>query len=91
MHRFDMSQFILAIERFRITETYMPPPVLVGMPQSPLCTKDRLQSLRQIWMGGAAVKFVNQVPLYNMLSSEARINQVWGMIFPLGGWKCGYT
>lgn len=79
MRRFDMQQFIQAIEQFGISETYMPPPVLVGIPTSPSCTKESMRSLRQIWMGGAGVTFANQLPMYDVLQPGAQINQVWGM------------
>jgi 4-coumarate--CoA ligase len=85
MRRFDMQHFIEAIEKFEISETWMPPPVLIGIPQSPLATKSGLRSLRSIWMGGAGVTYANQLPLYELLDPEAKINQVWGMT------ECGWV
>ncbi|OCL05746.1 amp dependent CoA ligase [Glonium stellatum] len=79
MRRYHPSHFIKCIVNFQITETYMAPPVLIGLPQSPLCTKDAMRSIRQIWMGGAGVKYVNMLPMYERLAPEARIMQVWGM------------
>jgi acyl-coenzyme A synthetase/AMP-(fatty) acid ligase len=79
MRRFDMQAFVDTVERFDITETYLPPPCLVGLPQMPFATKQALQSLRQIWFGGAGLKYGNQLPLYALLHPEAKIQAVWGM------------
>jgi acyl-coenzyme A synthetase/AMP-(fatty) acid ligase len=79
MRRYDMGEFIRAIETFGITDTWLPPPPLISIPKSPLATKEAFQSLRQIWFGGAAVSYENQLPLRAMLHDDARINPVWGM------------
>jgi acyl-CoA synthetase (AMP-forming)/AMP-acid ligase II len=79
MRRFEMRAFLECIQRFEITETYLPPPVLVGIPLSPFCSKEALRSLRQIWFGGASLRYGNQVPLYGLLHPDAKIQPVWGM------------
>jgi 4-coumarate--CoA ligase len=79
MRRFDMQAFLDCIEKFEITETYVAPPVLVGIPLSPFCSKEALRSLRQIWFGGAPLRYGNQVPLYEHLHPDAKIQPVWGM------------
>lgn len=79
MRRFEMKSFIDHIEQYGITETWLPPPVLVGMPQSPHCSEHALQTLRQIWYGGASLKYSNQMPLYKYLHPDAKIQPVWGM------------
>jgi acyl-coenzyme A synthetase/AMP-(fatty) acid ligase len=79
MRRFDMQSFIDSIREFEITETYLAPPALVAMPQCPLCTKEAVRSLRQIWFGGASLKYANQVPLYALLHPDAKVQPVWGM------------
>lgn len=79
MRRFEMKPFIEHIENFGISETWVPPPVLVGMQQSPHCTENALRTLRQIWFGGAALKYSNQQPLYKFLHPDAIIQPVWGM------------
>jgi acyl-coenzyme A synthetase/AMP-(fatty) acid ligase len=79
MRRFDMQGFVNAVERFAISETYLPPPCLVGLPQTPYATREALASLRQIWFGGASLKYGNQLPMYALLHSEAKIQPVWGM------------
>ena len=79
MRRFDMETFIEYMEKFGISETYLPPPVMVGLPQNPHCTREALQSLRQIWFGGASLKYSNRLPLYALLHEDAKIQPVWGM------------
>lgn len=79
MRRYEMADFIKAIEQYRISETFLPPPPLIAIPKSPLATKAALHSVRQIWMGGAGVSYQNQLPFYALLHPDARINQVWGM------------
>jgi len=95
MRRLDLKPFIEYIEQFGISETYMPPPVVVSLPQSPHCTKEALQSLRQIWFGGASLKYSNQLPLYASLHEDAKIQPVWGMTeagwITAGIWPEKYT
>jgi 4-coumarate--CoA ligase len=79
MRRWDQKEYIESIHKYQITETWLPPPPLITIPQDPLATKDKLRSVRQIWMGGAGVTYENQKPLYDLLHPDARINQVWGM------------
>jgi 4-coumarate--CoA ligase len=79
MRRFDMKLFVEYIQKFGISETYLAPPVIVGLPQSAHCTREALRSLRQIWFGGASLKYSNQLPLYAMLHEDAKIQPVWGM------------
>jgi acyl-CoA synthetase (AMP-forming)/AMP-acid ligase II len=79
MRRFDMQGFVAAVEEFKVSETYLPPPCLVGLPQQSFTTRQALDSLRQIWFGGASLKYGNQLPLYALLHPEAKIQPVWGM------------
>lgn len=79
MRRYAETPFLDSITRYGITETYVPPPVLMALPKSPLATRDGLSSLRSIWMGGASVKFAQQKPLYDLLHEDACIRSVWGM------------
>jgi acyl-CoA synthetase (AMP-forming)/AMP-acid ligase II len=79
MRRFNETNFISCIARFQVTETYMPPAVLMSLPRSPLCTTENMQSLKQIWVGGAAASLKSRLPLYEKLSPDAQINMVWGL------------
>lgn len=79
MRRFNETNFISCIARFQVTETYMPPAILMSLPRSPLCTTENMQSLKQIWVGGAAASLKSRLPLYEKLSPDAQINMVWGL------------
>ncbi|KAK0637854.1 Acyl-CoA ligase azaF [Lasiodiplodia hormozganensis] len=79
MRRYAEAPFLNAIAQYGISETYVPPPVLMALPKSELATREGLNSLRSIWMGGASVKFAQQKPLYDLLHEDACIRGVWGM------------
>ncbi|OMP89056.1 putative 4-coumarate--CoA ligase 2 [Diplodia seriata] len=79
MRRYAEAPFLDAIAQYRVSETYVPPPVLMALPKSALATREGLNSLRSIWMGGASVKFAQQKPLYDLLHEDACIRGVWGM------------
>ncbi|KAH7053306.1 AMP-binding enzyme [Macrophomina phaseolina] len=79
MRRYAENPFLNSIAQYGVTETYVPPPVLMALPKSPLATRERLRSIRSIWMGGASVKFAQQKPLYDLLHEDACIRSVWGM------------
>ncbi|KAF2441575.1 acetyl-CoA synthetase-like protein [Karstenula rhodostoma CBS 690.94] len=79
LRRYDETEFIHSIERYHITETWLPPPPILSIAKSPLATKTALQSLRQIWHGGAPLSNNDQMPLQGLLHPEANISPVWGM------------
>ncbi|KAL5409043.1 hypothetical protein PMIN03_006205 [Paraphaeosphaeria minitans] len=77
--RYDETKFVGSIERYHITETWLPPPPILSIAKSPLATKNVLQTIRQIWHGGAPLSSASQKPLQSLLHPEARISPVWGM------------
>jgi acyl-coenzyme A synthetase/AMP-(fatty) acid ligase len=79
MRRYEHSSFVRAIERHRITETFLAPPSVIGIPKCHLVTKEALATIRQIWFGGAAVSHENRLPLQRLLHEDARISASWGM------------
>ncbi|KAL5380277.1 hypothetical protein DPSP01_007852 [Paraphaeosphaeria sporulosa] len=79
LRRYDETEFINSIERHEITETWLPPPPILSIAKSQLATKTALQSIRQIWHGGAPLSHNDQLPLQASLHPEARISPVWGM------------
>ena len=79
MRQFEQSQFLGAIDRYNITETAMPPPLIVrflGMPKED-CSA--LRSLKLVWTGGAPLKADTQDAALGIFGHKARIVQVWGM------------
>ena len=79
MRRFDIQHFLEAIERFRITELFMVPPMIVALLMSPLTQRELLQSIRYLWSGGAPLRSLIQCQMQALLSPEAKVSQVWGM------------
>jgi acyl-CoA synthetase (AMP-forming)/AMP-acid ligase II len=79
MRRFHMDKFFEYVKKYRISETYLPPPVLTQMPHHPCCTPETLQSIKQIWFGGAMLKYSSRLPIYDVLVKDAKIQPVWGM------------
>lgn len=88
MRRFVMEAYLDAVERFEITEAYVAPPTVIAISLCPHATKEKLQSLRQIWWGGAALRYKNQLPIYAMLHPDAKLQPVYGMT-EVGWITCG--
>ncbi len=57
----------------------MVPAMIVALLKSPLTYKDGLRSLRYIWTAGSPLRRLTQTKFLGLLSSEAKIAQVWGM------------
>ena len=79
MRRFDQTQYLDAIQRFDITETAMPPPLIFKFQEMPVTEREMLKSLRQVWCGGAPLSATVQNKALDMFAPDARIVQVWGM------------
>ena len=100
MRRFEEVQFLGSIERFSITETAMPPPLLIKFMAMPAEKLSMLKNLHLIWSGvgaltlkqndkadvpqGAPMAAETQNDAVTMFAAGARICQVWGMTE--GGW-----
>ncbi|GAB7340312.1 hypothetical protein MBLNU457_6766t2 [Dothideomycetes sp. NU457] len=79
MRKFDQAQYLAAMQRFNITETAMPPPLLLRFQEMPEIERAMLKSIRQVWCGGAPISAEAQNKALGMFAPEARIVQVWGM------------
>lgn len=79
MRRFDLKQYLGAIENFKITELPMVPAMLTLILTSPLTTRKALESIRYTWVGGSPMRYSTQAEFQALLSPEAKISQVWGM------------
>ena len=53
MQRFDMEQALQLIERYRITQFYVVPPIVLGLAKTPLVDQYDVSSLRKILSGAA--------------------------------------
>ncbi|KAL1301944.1 hypothetical protein AAFC00_002403 [Neodothiora populina] len=84
MTRFKQQDFLAAIARFKITETAMPPPLIVRFLAMQPDERAMLKSIELVWCGGAPLSEATQNSALQMLAGSARICQVYGMTE--GGW-----
>lgn len=57
----------------------MVPAMIVALLKSPLTYEDGLRSLRYVWTAGSPLRRSIQTRFQGLLSSEAKITQVWGI------------
>ena len=79
MRRFDLKQYLLAIQQYAITETPMVPQMLRIITEQPQLAADTLASLRLIWSAGAPLSESLQEQFSRLINPNARVTQVWGM------------
>jgi acyl-coenzyme A synthetase/AMP-(fatty) acid ligase len=77
MRRFDLEQCLRAIERYRVTCTVVPPPVVVAFAKHPSVDDHDLSSLRLVISRGAPLGADAQQACAARLG--CRIAQGWGM------------
>ncbi|KAF8854356.1 4-coumarate-CoA ligase-like protein [Acephala macrosclerotiorum] len=76
MPRFQESDFVHSLIQFKITQTVVVPPILMALTKR---SSEELASLRKIFVGGSVATNGMQQQLYEKLSPQARIVQVYGM------------
>lgn len=81
MRRFDLEPMLSSIEKFKITELPVVPPLVIAIIMSPLTKKYSLRSVRAASSGAAPLGPGPQSKLRDLLCQEplAVCNQVWGM------------
>ena len=79
MRRFDLEVFLSSIQRFKITEISVVPPIVLMVLASPLTKKYDLTSVRSTLCGAASLGKVHQRQFEELLAKDACFNQVWGM------------
>ncbi|KAL4815066.1 hypothetical protein BDW67DRAFT_191731 [Aspergillus spinulosporus] len=82
--RFDLADFIAAVERFRITETYLVPMAVQMLAQAGRAAnnprvRESLSSLRYIGVSGAPVDAASLQRCEEVLHQDACVSQLWGM------------
>ncbi|KAL4875193.1 acetyl-CoA synthetase-like protein [Aspergillus karnatakaensis] len=80
--RFDLAEFIAAVERFRITETYLVPVAVQMIAQAGKASarvRESLASLRYIGVSGAPVDAASLQRCEEVLHADACVSQLWGM------------
>lgn len=76
MPRFEEIGFIHALGEFKITQTVVVPPILMALTRH---TRDELESLRKVFVGGSVTTGGMQQQLYSQMHPDAKIVQVYGM------------
>lgn len=87
--RFHLQSFSKAVKSFAITDTAVVPPIVTSLLHLPNDELHLLESLRYILCAGAPISAPLQSQLYEILSPDAVIAQVWGMTEL--GWTTMFT
>jgi 4-coumarate--CoA ligase len=80
MKKFDFVKFLEAIQRFKITDLTMVPPIVVALGKSPLSKKYDLSSVRDIGSGAAPLggdAIIQAEALWP--AGDRKLRQGWGM------------
>lgn len=79
MRRFDLEPYLANIEKFKITDAGVVPPLVILIIMSPLAKKYSLKSIRVVLCGAAPLDAGSQARLRELIGSDATVTQVWGM------------
>ena len=79
MRRFDVETFCASIQKFRITEVPVVPPIVLTVLASPITKRYDLTSVKSVLSGAASLGKVHQRQFEKLLAKDASFNQVWGM------------
>ena len=78
MRRFDLAKYLSVIERFRITELTMVPPMVIAVIMAPITKNYNLKSVKGAVIGAAPLDKGPQTRLQALLNEGAPCTQVWG-------------
>lgn len=79
MRRFHLEHYIQYLCRFRVTETYMAPPMVFAMFQSTLDVKQLIRTLRFAGCGGAPIDASSINKMRSLMHPDATMSSIWGM------------
>lgn len=77
--RFDLTEFLAAVQEHQITETYLVPAAVHIIIQTTLPVGERLASLRYIGVSGAPIDGASIERCQSRLHRDAFVGQLWGM------------
>ncbi|KAF8856995.1 AMP-binding enzyme [Acephala macrosclerotiorum] len=77
--RFELEHFLSTIEKFKISEVPIVPPIVVAIIMSDITPKYSLETVRHVSVGAAPLGKESQMRLRRLLPPGAFCNQVWGM------------
>ncbi|GKZ39915.1 hypothetical protein AbraIFM66950_001615, partial [Aspergillus brasiliensis] len=79
LSRFELTQFISTVRDYGITETYMVPAMIHTFNRSAAPLAGSLSSLRYVGVAGAPIDAAAMQRFRELLHSDARASQLWGM------------
>lgn len=79
MRRFELEPYLAAIEKHRITNLGMVPPLVIAIINNPVTKKYNLKSVRSIAVGAAPLDAGSQRRLRELCAPDCKCTQVWGM------------
>jgi long-subunit acyl-CoA synthetase (AMP-forming) len=79
MRRFELKPYLEGVEKFKITELFVVPPLVISIVMSPMSKVYSLNSVKQASCGAAPLGKDPQGRFRALLSPDARITQVYGM------------
>ena len=79
MRRFDLESYLASVEKFKITEIVVVPPLVINILLSPLPEKYSLKTIREVLCGAAPLDKGPQARFKALLAPDSRVTQVWGM------------
>lgn len=80
MRRFNLEEFLTAIEKYGITDLTLVPPIVIAIVMSPISQKRPfLKKVRLAACGAAPLDKDVQARFRLLMGEEGPFNQVWGM------------
>jgi 4-coumarate--CoA ligase len=79
MRRFELEAFLAAIEKHKITNLGIVPPLVIAIIMSPAQHKYSLKSVRKIGCGAAPLDALSQKKFESLCAPDATFTQVFGM------------
>ncbi|KAK9452445.1 acetyl-CoA synthetase-like protein [Dipodascopsis uninucleata] len=79
MSRFSLARFTEIISQFKVTETYMVPPMIHAFNSSHLSIAQALRSLQYVGVAGTMIGEDALEKFQGLLHEEGHVAQLWGM------------
>jgi acyl-CoA synthetase (AMP-forming)/AMP-acid ligase II len=79
LRRFEMEPLLSSIDRYKLTEMILVPPVAVAALKHPSLQKYSLKSIKVVLCGAGPLSKEHQSALQAILGPDTSFTQVWGM------------
>jgi acyl-CoA synthetase (AMP-forming)/AMP-acid ligase II len=77
--RFETKEFLAAVHRYQISETYLVPAIIHSLNQSTVPVGDYLSSLRYVGVAGAPIDGASMQQFRTLINPVGYACQIWGM------------